>query len=582
MTYQDLCIYARDRIEFPRSIEPTQGEKDDIVRLIASKAEGIFMWLHVAITSINGVFSKDDRCKDISRKIDALCPTLARLYLDVLNRTSTTDRMNGASRASFFFKLANFKQRAKYDQGHRALGDKDATILETTLILDVADIERLSYEPALAFIKCENVETEVRCKCAGLLEVFSESPDTLAEEKRQFEAFECYGSNAAPLDIMIFAHRRLRFLHRTVYDFINDTQDGQIVLNGHTMSDEVLQVWILNSRLFLPAVFNLRYTYHHKNHKKRLFDGYHSALVLLNEMARLLEGQDRRPGEMDYEYYRILDLCGAHYNRARLFIPEEWVSLWGDRSRPQQFLLLAIKCGFDNYAAASIARGKRRNLNMSELLLYAAHSLCLIPSSGMPTRLNLIQALLQNGADPKYVAPLPVLSRTTRLMSTPFQEVLNRFTLDRGYGAPDPCLLTMVDATQLGKTLMALITAGADLNASILTGFEIQPGGDILALDMCRLSPSDRNLLSISIPAKMIIQSILTWLCNQFKPFAPHEDGGCCKIWMESLRRKIDSIDKPAGIPRFVALTDKQARHSIPFEGRVLKVSRADKKELAM
>ncbi|KAK7699919.1 hypothetical protein SLS64_011350 [Diaporthe eres] len=103
LNYQDLMAYAKGRVKIPE--EAISAEKNDLIQHLADKAEGVFLWLILAIKSVNEGFRNDDSAATMEERIDRLPLGLDSLYKDMWARAGADNPSEYRQTAALYFKL---------------------------------------------------------------------------------------------------------------------------------------------------------------------------------------------------------------------------------------------------------------------------------------------------------------------------------------------------------------------------------------------------------------------------------------------------------------------------------------------
>ncbi|VUC22897.1 unnamed protein product [Clonostachys rosea] len=193
-----------------------------MANLIIQKAEGVFLWLHLTMQSIENGIENEDSDEDLITRLENLPRDIEDLYEDMWRRVNQDQPVYREPAALFFLCLIHFPELQRYLYGYRRSGRladnvflldmvcwKDRTLQET--ILEV-ECEISTEEIARV---CERAEKEIRIRCAGLVEVRkTRSDDTKIDT--------IFGS--------------VDFVHRTAHDFLVDTAAGQKILSYGKLS----------------------------------------------------------------------------------------------------------------------------------------------------------------------------------------------------------------------------------------------------------------------------------------------------------------------------------------------------------
>ena len=237
LTARDIEKVANDRLvsclpELRR--RPTEDEMLDLVRLVAKKAEGVFLWVTYALTSLSKGLTDDDDWHELRKRLEVCPNTIEDLYRQMWDRLNE-DKDIYRQEAARYFKLVLNRSTWKFLK---------STILSLTLAHDhnaqrrILDEEIILTDSELVE-KCETMFHRLASRCAGLLEVISPSGKRLLDLPSGPEKLEAYD------------RMRVQFIHRTARDFLMDKNDGQMILSHHNEpKDHYITAWVRASMAY--------------------------------------------------------------------------------------------------------------------------------------------------------------------------------------------------------------------------------------------------------------------------------------------------------------------------------------------
>jgi len=101
LTYRDIRVYVRDRLESDHRMlqlsEAYPAQKEYFVREILSKANGVFLWVSLVITSLLTGLTNQDDISDLQNRLKGIPPNLGEFYVYMLKGISK-DYIEKASR----------------------------------------------------------------------------------------------------------------------------------------------------------------------------------------------------------------------------------------------------------------------------------------------------------------------------------------------------------------------------------------------------------------------------------------------------------------------------------------------------
>ncbi|PVH99994.1 hypothetical protein DM02DRAFT_709879, partial [Periconia macrospinosa] len=186
-----------------------------IVRRLLSKAEGVFLWLVIAVQSVlRGLRNKDSE-EEILLRVEQLPSDLKSLYQDMWNRMNIDEPVYSDSAAvmlSFMIKL------------HK-IGDS-AQLLEMGFLLNLLspmDVLEGKHDigPDKVSKFFEKAERAVSLRSAGLLKV---SP-AMNYHSNPYCRKGGEGLSKCPEGV----NRQVTFIHRTAYDYLTSTAHGRAI-----------------------------------------------------------------------------------------------------------------------------------------------------------------------------------------------------------------------------------------------------------------------------------------------------------------------------------------------------------------
>lgn len=239
LNHQDLLAYAEGRVKIPQ--EAISAEKDDLIRSLADKAKGVFLWLILAIKSVNEGFRNDDSTVTLQERIDCLPRGLESLYKDMWARAGADNPLEYRQTAALYFKLLlGSKHFVSF-----AINVFDI-MLATTCLADrvlhaMADRSKPVSEDDMLQLYGK-VERNLKIYCVGLIQMVS-------APTYRFPAGCSWYGHVYDRIFPVATRTRLEFIHRTASDFLTDTESGREILGFDTSSDSSIECRILYARL---------------------------------------------------------------------------------------------------------------------------------------------------------------------------------------------------------------------------------------------------------------------------------------------------------------------------------------------
>lgn len=162
------CIY--DTLKHTRTQcrpSPVTSERlEEVVEIIAGKADGVFLWVYYALNSLKRGMRNMDDFTDLLNRVEDLPSGMHQLYLEMWNRLNE-DQQRYHDEAKMYF---------SYGECY------PLTLFELLVAMD-ADLQNeyldnlRSQEPEDLAERCGNLQTRILTRCAGLLEIVEPDAD---------------------------------------------------------------------------------------------------------------------------------------------------------------------------------------------------------------------------------------------------------------------------------------------------------------------------------------------------------------------------------------------------------------------
>lgn len=235
LTAGDLSTYATDVLRKDVYEQIRDAIRDELV----ANAEGVFLWLVLAVQSINRGLSHKDSFEVLRNRIRSLPKGLKDLYNDIWARLNSHDDVYQKS-AAVYFKLAIAARNTKLKC--LKYGWSTMMIMLASFVETYSESVPKSVASATQLLsKCEEFHKVVWVRCAGLLNLYGK-PSSYSKRE---------GSRGAERALIEYASRgvRLQFTHRSAHDFLVDTVEGKKILSYDESSPEDIEIRIITARL---------------------------------------------------------------------------------------------------------------------------------------------------------------------------------------------------------------------------------------------------------------------------------------------------------------------------------------------
>lgn len=261
LTTKDIRFYAEAKLRDGISaagVTLTDGEFKELSFLVATKADGVFLWASLALRSLQRGLSNGDSLAELSSRLDALPDDLNALYKDMWQRLNT-DREIYRKDAARYFNLSLDISSELFSEGFSScsLIPVWAVALHPTLASDM--LTSNTHYPSEDDISALSLRLSkmIDVRCAGLLEVVSDA----------------------------YGQRKVAFVHRSAMEFLRATPDGKEILQHDNSSKQTRMYWIVKAQLALGAAYYHSFKKIHYGIGSAL--SYYSAMLLIVQVCHL-------------------------------------------------------------------------------------------------------------------------------------------------------------------------------------------------------------------------------------------------------------------------------------------------------
>lgn len=462
LNMDDLELYAREHVKLPDGY--LKSQYDDPIYSLVNRAEGVFLWLVLAIKSINKGVEYGDNTVTFQERIDQLPGDLISLYKDMWKRACEDDPLAYRQTAALYFKLLlSHRKRWPPFSLFRSFGLLSFMLASTSTadrILQAGDKAPELFSEDLLLQRCQEVERKADVYCFGLIELgprLSHNPDRIV-------ATGFYGSKYDKLIPFTSGDRILRFIHRTAHDFLVDTSEGREILDFDKSSETSLEIRIIKAYLAGSQLFV------HGDDCVSLGASFAGVPLCLIRSVRLIHWDTN--DWMGADWRKLFQICENLCNSGKLFAGSHGRARL---CRGEDFLkAVANTCG-DERILSAIRGGKLSKDTKSEILLNA----CNIFLNGYGSLMGrdcfveeTVRMLLKDGADPNYKGVM----FSPDLWRWPFAQVETPFTeyLESTLMLANDRLLSSEDIFAILKTLHIYISYEANLDEMITFSFDFK------------------------------------------------------------------------------------------------------------
>jgi hypothetical protein len=172
LTMLDIEVYAKDFVENKCSFDLSGIDERDFIKEIVTKANGVFLWVSLALKSLQrGVANRDDPAK-LMERLRKLPSELGKLYEEMLKRLGDDDHELYSEEAAMIFNTFILMSELQHDAG------RSWNLLHYAIAFDSAlREEHLKAKSTLPLPILKKtllaVDAKLNSRCAGILEVVS-------------------------------------------------------------------------------------------------------------------------------------------------------------------------------------------------------------------------------------------------------------------------------------------------------------------------------------------------------------------------------------------------------------------------
>ncbi|KAI0412517.1 hypothetical protein F5X98DRAFT_320824 [Xylaria grammica] len=236
LTFWDMEKYASETIQPHISngrISSSVGS--DITNRLTRKADGVFLWLRLALQDLIRGLQYIDSDRELYARIEQMPDDLNKLYADIWTRINE-DSLIYRKDAALYFKLAiasRNKIQSELKLLHLMATTNDSVQRSLVNTMNAADLEG----------ECKITIQKIQQRCIGLLEIV---PSSAPSYKTTWDP------QYAPL--LPYWRMAVQFPHRTAYDFFTKSDDGNSILEYDSSASHDLSLLLLKGNLIMTKL----------------------------------------------------------------------------------------------------------------------------------------------------------------------------------------------------------------------------------------------------------------------------------------------------------------------------------------
>ncbi|KAM5343823.1 hypothetical protein ACJ41O_012360 [Fusarium nematophilum] len=387
LTRPDMWSFVRKELKpFLSNDSLCPEAHDKLAEKLVWKAQGVFLWLHLATRSLTTGIQNEDSEEMLLTRLGGLPSELEKLYADMWQRLNENNSVYRETAARYFRYalqeggLIPMFPEVGYPSGYPEIQEStlfqiacaesvkiQEVLLTSTDTVTVTEMEQL----------CEKTRLDIQNQCAGLLRVRTpRMRGRMIEILGRANDLDLQGTKG--VDDALFSG--VDFIHRTAHDFLTDTETGQNILKYGRWSESEVKIRLLKGLLCLLRF--LRSEYGVMGRSSSIF----------YRATKLSESQ----GDQELqEAVKVLQLVQNLYDNK---------VIGADRPSWQlqaPFLShLTDHAQFDDFVISSLAREDSRILATEVLRDGWDPDGSLYYNRGRTPSARLVEALISQGADP--------------------------------------------------------------------------------------------------------------------------------------------------------------------------------------
>ncbi|KAK1724250.1 uncharacterized protein BDZ83DRAFT_623479 [Colletotrichum acutatum] len=491
LTNQDLRTYIQSHTNFPPKFKMRDfwGDLEDPITVLVDKAEGVFLWLCLAIQSLNRGLDHENNLDELEQRIRSLPTGLSNLYKDMWARLND-DQLLYRQKAALYLRqvIANQSPNSTNSFGNGL--NAFAMMLITTSMADrILEQHGHMIHPSTLITACHRTQSEVLVRCSGLLEL-PESTEVSSSDTVTPWNCDQYDSVMPH----IISERTFQFIHRSACDFLLDTPEGGEILSHCTLSNTELQrqvilAWVAICQLVLIKPDYSWFTI--------CEDGCLNELDwIFSSIKTTISDSLGQPGYRKEDWMHLMKACERLCRSGRLVsIYGQPINIFGHVSHTK-FYTIAARNGLLQVAFSDVEYLDFPPEILSQLLFETCCHPSLHPRTvSYADSSRLAAELLKHGADPNAKFTTGTFPE---VLETPLSVILRNET-HVGYRSRETWLFLL-------HTLDCFADHGVDFQQCVFTSFHYGFDRCIVAYNYSPiLTPLSRWAIYTILPAAILI-----------------------------------------------------------------------------
>lgn len=346
LTASDMESYTRSMLE-PYLVIGRMHLMRYIVHDLVDKAEGVFLWLRLAIRSLVDGLENGDSEDELIERLDGFPRELSRLYYDMWTRLNENVNIYQKSAAKYFNLLIGAVFINDQITERTPISLIDSPLEGGGSVFQLVAAADPNVQTALLSLKlgmseqdldtaCSKLRNDILVRCAGLVEIRKTS-ETSPGNLRPF----FWKSSDGMLESHISS--RVTFVHRTAYDFLIEDEEGCRIRQYDLSSLDEQVIQIVKGELAASRMYRLR--------------GHNSVFGVLLALSTI------EIPKFTEEINQLLQLCWEWYDEGYLAPDERDIH----HAKPH-FLAVASLPPFSNFVVSRIEESLQPSVLATEIL----------------------------------------------------------------------------------------------------------------------------------------------------------------------------------------------------------------------
>ena len=219
---EDVLKHHRDDVS-EIGLLPGEGQKafSGLINEVLRKAEGVFLWVCLALKSIRRGYSNSDSWEDLRKRLDALPSDLDELYSSMWKRANVDQGIYEHTASLYLNLILESRKLGFLILMRDGISAFELVVASEDSIQAAILKDEDGLTPAELETRCRFIMRNIEARCAGLIEFGERNDDDIVQFKSRADKWD---------DLLPFSRVLVNFVHRTASDFLTDTEGGKKIL----------------------------------------------------------------------------------------------------------------------------------------------------------------------------------------------------------------------------------------------------------------------------------------------------------------------------------------------------------------